>query len=147
MKAFLKGMGTILLLSVAIQAASPVKTADKVLEDQQVYCQWIVEKSTVLNRENDIPTLIKTRRELRALLDRMEREASRLSADTALKPHEDYLLSIEEGIDRLTRLSDEPMNRKNLEEVKETCRSISSMDRDLIARLKTGDEALYRAAR
>jgi hypothetical protein len=147
MKKFLKVMGTALLLSAALHAAAPVKTVDQALEDQRTYCGLIVKQSTILHQEKDIPTLTKTRQSLRLLLDRMQREASRLSAESALKPHEDYLLSIEEGITQLARLAEEPMTPENLEQIRTMCDFISVVDQQLLESLGTPKETLYRAAR
>ena len=147
MKKFLKGMGAALLLSATLHAASPVKHADQALEDQRIYCGLVVKQSTILNREKDIPTLVKTRQELRRILDRMQREASRLSAETALKPHEDYLLSIEEGIGQLTRLAEEPMTRENLEQIKSMCNFIAVVDQQLLEQLNGTGNKEYCASR
>jgi hypothetical protein len=117
------------------------------LQQQRSDCRLVIEHSTVLSQEKDIPTLAKTRQKLRLVLEEMQREATRLHNDEKLQNHEDYLLSIREGLEHLTRLAEEPMTAENLEQFKNMCAFITIVDQEIEESLLTWKTKSYRVSR
>jgi hypothetical protein len=136
-----------LLMSVAVTASMPEGDPGTLLQHQRRDCSLILEHSKVLSQEKDIPTLARTRQKLRLVLEEMQREATRLHKDEKLRSHEDYLLSIREGLERLSQLAEEPMTAENLEQFRNMCAFITIVDEEIQESLSARRDKSYRVSR
>ena len=148
MKKVLSGVVAALILSVGTSASSMVEqSVSRLLRQQSLQCGEIIRHAVVLHTEKDISTLRKTRQILRNELEKMQNETVCLQKDERLKMHDDYLLSIREGLEHMERLIEEPMNKANLEQMRNVCAFISVVDQEMLENLSEKPKKSYQASR
>jgi phosphate uptake regulator len=154
MKKVLSGIVLSVILSLGADASmNPVVDTEKtglLLQKQSQQCTEIFRHASILHTEKDIPTLVKTRKALREDLLEMGRTISLLRERNSLQNYDDYLLSIEEGLRHMERLAEEPVNKEVLEQVRNMCDFISTMDNQMLEGIAKADgtaQKTYQASR
>lgn len=151
MKKVLSGIVLAMVMSLGANASmDPIVDIEKtsqLLQKQNQQCTQIFRHASILHSGKDIPKLVKTRNELRKELLEMYRVTSLLRERRSLQDYNDYLLSIEEGLRHMEYLAEEPVNKQVLEQVRNMCDFISTMDKQMLEGLSATGKKTYQASR